>query len=149
MSDNILRFIPVDPTWQPLSNRADDAADLLSKWIDSASKIETSFSDEITFFDPGQNWSGVECPNCGVNAESWFWSAFDIAAENGFSDLSVATPCCGAEVSLNTLRYKWPAGFGRFALEALNPGITDTTPEQEEQLATCVGGPLRKIWVHI
>ncbi|NZD50784.1 hypothetical protein [Rhizobium leguminosarum] len=44
-------------------------------------------------------------------------------------DINTVAPCCGATVSLNDLRYVWPAAFGRFALEAHNPGIGDTTWE--------------------
>ena len=149
MSDNVLRFIPTDANWTPSQDNAAAAAELLQGMVASSAEITTSFPDEITFFDPGGNWSGVECPACGADAESWFWEAFDEAASKGFMDLSVTTPCCSKEASLNTLHYKWPAGFGRFALEALNPGIADTTSEQVSDLAQCLGSPLTKIWVHI
>jgi hypothetical protein len=49
-------------------------------------------------------------------------------------------------VNLNGFDYVWPAGFGRFALEALNPNMDDTTHEQDQQLAERLGAPLRKIW---
>ncbi|MGO7585080.1 hypothetical protein ACC689_22510 [Rhizobium ruizarguesonis] len=70
----------------------------------------------------------------------------ETASADGFKDLNTVAPCCGATVSLNDLRYVWPAAFGRFALEAHNPGIGDTTEEQDRKMAECLGTPLRKIW---
>ncbi|WSH63252.1 hypothetical protein U8Q05_16350 [Rhizobium ruizarguesonis] len=53
----------------------------------------------------------------------------ETGSADGFKDLNTVAPCCGATVSLNDLRYVWPAAFGHFALEAHNPGIGDTTWE--------------------
>jgi hypothetical protein len=66
-----------------------------------------------------------------------------------FIDLAITTPCCGASVSLNDLRYVWPAGFGRFVLKAMNPNIPDLQYDEEAQLRTILGCNLRKIWLHL
>lgn len=61
----------------------------------------------------------------------------------------VTAPCCGTRLSLNELHYLWPAAFGRFVLEALNPNIRDLTPDQELALSQLMGCTVRKIWVHV
>ena len=48
--------------------------------------------------------------------------AMDQAYRFSFVDLAVSVPCCNAQLSLNDLRYEWPAGFARFILEAQSPG---------------------------
>ncbi len=106
-------------------------------------------SDSVRFYDPGENWSGVECSSCGADAEVWWGEAMARAFDNDFGNLDVKAPCCGRDISLNDLRYVWPAAFGRFALEALNPDIEETTAEQDDEMAECLGAPLWKIWVKI
>lgn len=149
MSDNILRYVPADPFWQPSSENASKAVSLLKSIAPEADAVEPNFEDKVRFYDPGQNWSGVECSNCGADAEQWWGDAMDKAFANELEDLNIEAPCCGTTVSLNNLRYIWPAAFGRFALEALNPNIADTTEEQDLQIAGCLGTSLRKIWVRV
>lgn len=73
----------------------------------------------------------------------------NLAAKGNFSDLNSTTICCQASVSLNDLNYVWPAGFGSFVLEAMNPDMADLQPGQEAQLSALLGCHLRKIWVHL
>jgi hypothetical protein len=73
----------------------------------------------------------------------------DIASQSQFNNLMVTAQCCGARVSLNELNYIWPAAFGRFALEAMNPNLRDLTPAQESALSEAVGHRIRKVWVHL
>jgi hypothetical protein len=71
------------------------------------------------------------------------------ASSVGFAQLKNETPCCGTAISLNDLDFGWPGGgLARFALEAMNPNVRDTTEAQDRALAGCVGHPLRKIFVH-
>jgi hypothetical protein len=56
------------------------------------------------------------------------------------------TPCCGSRVSLNDLRYEWPAGFARLVLEAWNPNVTRLDEEEVSKLEEVLGAPLRIIW---
>lgn len=71
------------------------------------------------------------------------------ASRENFRQLKTVVPCCSAEISLNDLHYDWPAAFGRFVLEAMNPNVRDTTSEQDRALADRMGHELRKVWVHI
>ncbi|WP_144579127.1 hypothetical protein [Agrobacterium sp. DE0009] len=147
MSDTILRYVPTEPFWQPTPEQAGKAADLLRVMAPKAETIQANFENTVRFFDPGENWSGVRCPTCDAEIEEWWGDAMEKAYETEFKNLSAQTPWCGASVSLNTLKYIWPAGFGRFALEALSPNMDNTTRAQDEELAKSIGAPLGKIWV--
>jgi len=149
MSDNWLQFVPIDPIFQPSLEAAERARALLASFTPEAEEVLASFKDQVEFFHPGSNWSGVECPACGADAEPWWEDAMSAASDSGFADLAVITGCCGAELSLNELRYVWPAAFASFVLEAMNPGVQDLSPAQEQQLTATLGCKLTKIWVHI
>jgi hypothetical protein len=148
VSDDWLQFVPELPTWQPTQEAASSAVALLRSFVPKSEAVKAGFSNDVEFFHPGENWSGVHCPRCDADAQGWWPEAMDDAWKNRFADLIVATPCCRAAVSLNDLRYVSNAGFGRFVLEAMNPD-QDTTSEQELSLAKALGTPLKKIWVHI
>lgn len=122
---------------------------MLVTFAPMADKVNAVFEDSIVFFDPGGNWSGVACQACGKDAKAWWQKAMSASFEGAYENLGLAAPCCGAQVSLNNLRYGSPAAFGRFALEAMNPNIRDLQPEQEAQLSQALGCELRKVWVHI
>lgn len=122
---------------------------MLAAIAPEAEDVQPIFEDKVVFYDSGENWSGVECSACGADAEDWWAEAMDTAFADEFKNLSVKTPCCDAIVSLNDLRYIWPVGFGRFALEAHNPNIGDTSEEQDQRIAESLGNPVRKIWVSI
>lgn len=149
ISDSILRYVPVDPLWQPTPEGASEAAALLRSIAPKADDVQANFEDKVIFYDPGENWSGVECPTCGNDVEEWWSDAMDTAFAGEFQNLTTETACCGATMSLNDLRYVWPAAFGCFALEAHNPNMGDTTQDQDQQIAASLGAPLRKIWVRI
>ena len=149
MSDTILRYVPADPYWQPTQEAAQYAVSLLETIAPGADEVTSTFEDEVRFYDPGENWSGVECSACGADAQEWWGDAVDTAFGDGFKDLQREAPCCGNTISLNDLRYIWPAAFGRFALEAHNPKIADTTEDHDRRIGVCVGIPLRKIWVRV
>jgi hypothetical protein len=149
MSDNWLRFIPADPEYQPSAAAAERAGSMLRAFAPEADEVCVAFKQSVGFFDPGENWSGVMCPRCGTDVETWWHAAMDSAWQGRFADLSATTACCGARLSLNELRYPWPAGFGRFVLEAKNPNIAALTPDEMALLTATLGCELRQIWVHI
>lgn len=149
MSDHLLRYVPAAPFWQPSPEDAERAAALLRSVLPEADAITASFEERIVLYDPGANWSGVACHACGADAEPWFAEAVEAVLAAGSDSLDVAAPCCGTRLSLNDLRFDWPAGFGRFALEARNPNVRDTTAEQDGRVAACLGAPVRKIWARM
>jgi hypothetical protein len=149
MSDSWLQFIPVDAEYQPSPEAAECARVLLVAFTPEADTVSFEFKPSVEFFHPGANWSGVECPVCGADAELWWGEAMEVAHSEGFRNLLTTAGCCGAQVSLNNLNYVWPAGFGRFVLEAMNPNVQSLNPGEEVELAAALGCTLRKIWVHI
>ena len=104
MSDNWLQFVPVDPQFLPSADAAEVARRLLAEFAPDSESVTASFKDHIEFFHPMGNWSGVECPSCGADAEPWWLEAMQNGAETHFENLLVTAPCCGARVSLNEVR---------------------------------------------
>jgi hypothetical protein len=149
MSDNWLLLVPADPTFAPSPEAAKLARNLLAEFVPESDEVVADFNEAIVFFDAGGNWSGVECPACGKNAETWWAHAMDEAFKTAFQKLRVSTPCCGTQVSLNDMRYGWPVAFGRFALTAMNPNVRDLSSEQEAKLSNILDCELRKVWRHI
>jgi len=149
MSDNWLQLVPADPHFQPSIEMAEGARTLFASFVPDADEVTYSLKDSIEFFHPMANWSGVECPSCGVDAEPWWEEAMQQGAQEIFNYLFVTSPCCNSRVSLNDLHYIWPATFGRFVLEAMNPNVSGLTPDQELALSQCLGSRVRTIWVHV
>lgn len=146
MSDNWLQFVPTDPQFIPSAEAAESARHLFASFVPESEEVTASTKDEIEFFHPMGNWSGVECPLCGADLEPWWEEAMERCAETQFKDLVTTVLCCGSRLSLNELRYVWPAAFARFVLEAMNPNVRDITQDQELALSNAVGCSLRKIW---
>ena len=148
MSDNILKLIPVSPDYVPDVTMIRRVSDLLSEYFPEASGIDYSLTEEVRFIDQGGNWERVLCPVCGTELDAIWWDqAMDAAYLAGFTNLSVRLPCCNTLSSLNGLKYEWPAGFARFALEIRNPGgdLGNGKLKSLEQILKC---ELRKIWAH-
>lgn len=149
MSDSFLQFVPADPLYQPETHRAEAAKTLLMSFVPNSQKTSFDFKESVEFFDPGGNWSGVACPACGADLESWWADAMDVAAASGFRRLQTDVPCCGKLISLNELNYVWPAAFGLFVLEAMNPGVSEIALDQCLALEEALGCKLLVVWSHI
>ena len=149
MSDHWLRFAPVDPSFQPSVAASKTAERLLAAYLPEADNIRSEFTAQPAFIDPGGNWSGVLCSACGEDAEPWWSAAVSAAFEADFSNLTVRAACCGAAVSLNDLRYLWPAAFARYVLEAMNPNVKALSASQLERLASTIGCDIREISAHL
>lgn len=145
MSDDVLRLVPADPAWRPDPDDAERAKSVLAGIVPDADSVGVAFEEETVFFDSGANMESISCPACGADAEPWWGDAMSAAFEGGFEDLSVTAPCCGAWTSLNELRYDWPAAFGRFALEAMNPGRDGVTAEECARIEAALGAPVRLV----
>lgn len=149
MSDNLLRFIPTDPTLVPDVAAREVALDRLRRWLPDADEVTETATDHVMFVDPGANFERVSCPSCGAELELAGWQdEMGRAAEGEFADLSMLMPCCGASVSLNDLHYEWPAGFARYVLDVRNPGVPDLADDRRAELEVLLGTPVRRIWAH-
>jgi hypothetical protein len=84
MSDNWIQFVPVDPTYQPDRAAIERAKLLLSSFVPDAFEVDVRFVETIQFFHPAGNWSGVNCPKCGLNVQDWWTKAMDVAFETNF-----------------------------------------------------------------
>jgi hypothetical protein len=69
--------------------------------------------------------------------------------EDGFRLDKYATPCCGKAHTLHELTYEWPQGFGRFALNAMNPNLGLLDDKYKREFEEILGTPLRVIYRHI
>lgn len=150
MSDDYLRFIPIDPTYVPNAEARSEAVALLRMLAPRADEVTATVTDEVGFVDPGGNFESVSCPACGREVTSWWNDAISRAWETRFADLSATLPCCGLETSPNDRRYEWPAGFAGFVLEVRNPWIAgpELPAEAIERLERTLGCRLRRIWAH-
>jgi hypothetical protein len=149
MSDNYLRLIPSDPRWRPSERPAQDAATLLSRYRPDADRCSAEFCEEVTFFDAGAKTESITCPFCRTNLGDWWGDAMGRAYRSKFADLTIKTPCCDSETSLNDLTYVWPAAFGSFALEAANPGRPSLSEAERLELERTLGSPLKLVWQHV
>jgi hypothetical protein len=149
MSDNWLRYVPADPWFRPESKAAEKARALLSSFLPEAEEVTAEFFPTLQFVDPGGNWSGVCCPSCGADAETWWDGAVSAAADSGFVSLDVHPPCCGVQTSLNDMNYVWPAAFGCFVLDAMNPNVEALSSAQLQQLEHELGSVVREIAQHL
>ena len=145
MSDTVLYLIPIDPFFEPSLDAATQTAAGLRNIL-GRDDVTVEYEDSVSFFDPGGNWSGVDCPVCGADIEAWWSEVVDAACADGFASLEVSTQCCGSLVSLNNLRYRWPAGFAKFALKVWNPGAAEIRQEELQGLSGLLGVELKQIW---
>lgn len=149
MSDSYLRYVPVNPKFQPQPASAASAEALLSGYFPEAEEISAEFLADVEFIDAGSNWSGVFCPLCGEDVEQWWDDAMDEAAESRFENLDVCTPCCKGKTALNHLRYGWPVGFGRFVIEATNPNSKGLDANQLQALSEAIGCEMQEVAAHV
>jgi hypothetical protein len=149
VSDDYLRFIPTEPAFVPDPAAAEQARRRLAALVPNADEVTATYTDQVQFVDQGANFDRVSCPRCRTTLGiDWWHEAMDASFEAAFERLDVRVPCCGATLSLNDLDYDWPAGFARFVLEAMNPGVRDLPTPDAEELASILGAPFRRIWAH-
>ena len=105
MSDNMTRWIPVDPSFVPREEDVARAVEWLRARAPLADVVTAKLSDEIRFVDCGENFESVSCPRCEANLPLDWWSeSMNRAAAAKFEERSVQLPCCGATAAVETLR---------------------------------------------
>jgi hypothetical protein len=148
VSDTYLRIIPCDPRCVPSALARDRALGVLQRAVPLADDVASQVTPDVRFVDCGDNFEAVHCPRCGADVGEWWSMAMETGHEQHFRDLRITTPCCGARTSLNGLVYSWPAGFARYSLEALNPGVGSLSKSLVERLEVALGAAVRIIWAH-
>jgi hypothetical protein len=150
MSDDWILLIPEDPTFIPNAERQSRARQRLSELAPEADEINLVVSDTVEFFHCGVNFERVLCPSCGTEIpDAWWKERMDDDHENGFTLSPYSTPCCGSQHTLHDLKYEWPQGFGRFALEAMNANIGKLDEVRRKELEDVLATELRVIYRHL
>jgi hypothetical protein len=150
MSDNWIALIPEDPRIVPDAAKRQRARDRFAEIAPDADEIEIKVSEKVEFFECGANFERVLCPSCSAEIPvDWWQDRMDEDSGDGFKLASYATPCCGNKCTLHELVYEWPQGFGRFALDAMNPNIGELEDKYKREFETILGTKLRVIYQHI
>jgi len=150
MSDNWIALIPEDPRFVPDPANQRRARDRFAELTPEADKIEITVSEKVEFFDCGANFERICCPSCGAEIPvAWWQDRMDDDFGDGFKLAIYATTCCGARCTLHELVYEWPQGFGRFALEAMNPNIGKLEERYKREFEEILGTKLRVIYQHL
>jgi hypothetical protein len=150
MSDNWIVLIPEDPWLVPDAVKQRRARDRFAEIAPEADEIEIKVSEKVEFFDCGANLERICCPSCRAQIPvEWWQERMDEDYGDGFKLASYATPCCGKKSTLHELVYEWPQGFGRFALDALNPNIAKLAEKDKREFEKILGTKLRVIYQHI
>lgn len=150
MSDNWITLIPEDPHLIPDQAKIERARDRFAEIVQSADEMAVKVTETVEFFDCGANFESIHCPECRSDVpNAWWQNRMDEDYGDGFRLATYAAPCCGAAVTLHELDYDWPQGFGRFALEAMNPGVGTLQDRHKVELEQIFGTKLRVIHQHI
>jgi hypothetical protein len=150
MSDNWITLIPEDPRFVPDLGRQIRAKKRFAELATAAHEINIKVSDAVEFFDCGGNCERILCPECGCEvAVDWWQERMSEDYDAGFRLAVYSLPCCLAEKNLHELSYEWPQGFGRFALDAMNPNIGRLTEVNRQEFEQILGTPLRVIYKRI
>lgn len=150
MSDNWIALVPEDPRFVPDPAKQLRARDRFAEIAPEADEIEIKLSETVEFFDCGANFERIRCPSCASEiALPWWQHRMDEDYGEGFNLATYATPCCRASCTLHELVYEWPQGFGRFALDAMNPNLGKLEDKYKRELEEILGTKLRVIYQHI
>ena len=151
MSDDLIIVVPADPTLVPTTDAADRVVGALRQIVPGAEFITTEASAGVRFFDCGENFESVSCPECSasINLDWWHDRMGEDWGEGGFKLGHVHVPCCGARLTLNDLVYDWPQAFGRFRWQMLNPNIGALGPDAEAEIERAASVPIRIVRRHI
>ncbi|MFN0017497.1 MAG: hypothetical protein ACKVP0_04500 [Pirellulaceae bacterium] len=150
MSDNWIALIPEDPRFIPEREKQALARERFTEIAPQADEIGIEVYDAVTFFNCGANCERILCPICSTEIPvTWWQDRMDEDFENGFMLACYVIPCCGAQRTLHELVYEWPQGFGRFAINAMNPNIGKLEDRYKQEFETILGTQLRVIYQHL
>jgi len=143
MSDDYVVIVPRDPRHVPTREVQERVTALLRQIAPQAASVTVEAFAQVRFFNCGQNFKRVECPECSSEVTDWWRNRMDDDYRDGGFRLELyKTPCCGALVTLNDLIYDWPQAFGSFTWTVMNPNIGELTQPEGAALAAAAGAPL-------
>ncbi len=160
MSDNFLRFVPVNPESSPGDAETAAGIEVLVAAFPDSDVVEAESHDSVQFIDCGGNFESVRCPQCRADLlEDGSWGQMmNTARASGMAERRFDLPCCGASTALEDLAYFWPVAFGRLSLDVRNPGVrcfhSDGEPSEFEnallsKLRTALGTEVSAHWQHL
>src|SRR5262245_59028490 len=147
MSDTYLKIIPKHFDFIPEQTKQRLAVEMLENLAPDGKGVQAEVHKRVQFIDQGEYLEAIICPLCGsrLNIDyfseddpirAWWDEAIikaDLTAGKGrfkFDDQCILEmPCCQGKAHFTSLRFHSPAGFARFELFILNPGIKDPLPE--------------------
>ena len=145
MAESILKIISTNPSFMP-GELEEGSCRIFLEEIFDAKQIKFVCSSEIEFIDPGANFESVSCNICQHEISIAYWNEkMDEAAQTHFTNLNLRLPCCNSISSLNSLEYRWPAGFARFVMMIKN-GNTELNDNDLQKIQAILNTPLRIIW---
>jgi hypothetical protein len=116
-----------------------------------AETVEVQTTAKVKFYDAGEYFAEVECPDCHAILPFEWWQermGEDFDGE-GFELADYSLPCCAAKRCLNDLVYHEAQGFARFAISAMNPVIPKISDSDVARLEVLLGTKLRVIYCHV
>jgi len=144
MGDYYVKLIPFDPNFVPKKETLDKLEGLLPVLKTWALEVNIINKDQPIFIDQGQYFDSISCPFCNQQLDTeWWHKAINKASLTNFLNLKTLLPCCRKIISLNDLDYVFPAGFARFAIELLEPGLMED--DEVEWLQQQLGFKLKRI----
>jgi hypothetical protein len=150
MSDNWIILIPEDPRHVPSPERQERARGRFAEIAPQADEVKVNVTENAEFFDCGGNFERIICPSCRTEVPTeWWQDRMDEDFAAGFKLARYPMPCCREPYTLHELTYEWPQGFGRFALEAMNPNLGKLDDKYKMEFEEILGTPLRVIYQHI
>ncbi len=147
MSEHFLALLPADPH-APLPETADALRDALAKMLNTTEARVKDYG-KLQFIDCGQNFARVICPTCSaeIPLPTWQdWMDRDWHGAEGFHLHTHATPCCQADITLNTLTYDAPQGFAHWFVGARVSSSQVLSPDQLTTLTKSAGLALNPVY---
>jgi hypothetical protein len=144
-------LIPEDPLFVPDEPRRNRARARFAEIAPNSDDITADVKDHVVFFDCGTNFETIRCPSCSAEVPMEWWQGRikDDSIGESFKLSTYPMPCCQAQHTLHELTYDWPQGFGRFALDAMNPDIGELDGKYKTELEGILGTSLRVIYQHL
>lgn len=154
MSVDFTRIIPTDPWWVPTAAQADAAVAVVDHIMNERrGELEIKAPGRVEFVDAGANWETAYCPSCRYELGTR-WTVDQISAaydaEKGYGSLTITTPCCASEISLNDVDYRWQQGFASWWISVRDANRGTALSDNElEHIEVALGHRVREINSHL
>jgi hypothetical protein len=148
MPENWLILIPKDPNTIPDEGKRKKGRARLLELFPKSKGVKIITTNAIVFYDCGSNLERIICPKCKAKIPiPWWQERMDADySKNSFKLDPYLTPCCQHSCTLNELIYEGNQGFGRCAIEVMEPDIPTVEKKQISELEGILGTELSIIY---